>query len=36
MRPGAHQQRALQLEHAISVLGDPAADADLIVTLIEN
>ncbi|WIG61452.1 MAG: hypothetical protein OJF49_004200 [Ktedonobacterales bacterium] len=36
MRVDAHQQRALQLEHAISLLGDPAADADIGPSLIEN
>lgn len=36
MRADAHQQRAQQLEHAITVLGDPAADPDLVPSLIEN
>lgn len=36
MRADAHQQRALQLEHAINLLGDPTADPDIAPTLIEN
>jgi hypothetical protein len=36
MRVDAHEQRALQLEHAIALLGDPAADPDIIPSLIEN
>jgi hypothetical protein len=35
MRVDAHEQRALQSEHAIAVLGDPTADPDLAPTLIE-
>jgi len=36
MRAEDHEQRALQLEHANAVLGDPAADPDLAPSLIEN
>jgi hypothetical protein len=36
MRAEDHERRALQLEHANSVLGDPATDPDLIPTVIEN
>jgi hypothetical protein len=36
MRPDAHRQRALQLEHAIAVLGDPAVDPDISISLIES
>ena len=36
MRADTHQQRALQLEHAIAVLGDPAVDPDTSITLIES
>jgi hypothetical protein len=32
----AHEKRALQLEHAIAVLGDPTADPDIVPSLIEN
>jgi hypothetical protein len=35
MRADAHQQRALQYEHAIITLGDPSADLDLGPALIE-
>src|SRR5262249_55495591 len=36
MRVDAHEQRALQLEHAATLLGDPAADPDIGPSLIEN
>jgi hypothetical protein len=36
MRADGHEQHALQLEHAITVLGDPAADPDIALSLIEN
>ena len=36
MRVEAHERRALQLEHAITVLGDPAVDADIAPALIES
>jgi hypothetical protein len=36
MRADGHQQRALQLEHAIGLLGDPAVDPDIGPSLIEN
>jgi hypothetical protein len=36
MREDAHERRALQVEHAIALLGDPAADPDIIPSLIEN
>lgn len=35
MRADAHQQRAQQLEHSASALGDPAADPDQAPGLIE-
>ena len=36
MREDAHERRALQVEHAITLLGDPAADPDIIPSLIES
>lgn len=36
MRADAHQQRALQLEHALDVLGDPAKDLDIVPAVVEN
>jgi hypothetical protein len=36
MRIDGHEQHAHQLEHAITVLGDPAADPDVGISLIEN
>ncbi len=36
MRADAHQQRALQLEHAMRILGDATADPDIVPSLIEN
>ncbi len=36
MRADAHEQRARQLEHAITILGDPSADPDIVPSLIEN
>jgi len=35
MRADAHQQRALQLEHTISAVGDPNADPDHAPGLVE-
>jgi len=36
LRVEAHEQRALQLEHAITLLGDPVTDPDVVPSLIEN
>jgi len=36
MRADAHQQRALQLEHALDILGDPATDLDIVPAVVEN
>jgi hypothetical protein len=36
MRADAHQQRALRLEHALTLLGDPAADPDIVPTVVES
>ena len=36
MRGDAHEQRALQMEHAIALLGDPATDPDIIPSLVES
>jgi hypothetical protein len=35
MRVDGHEQHAQQLEHAITLLGDPAADPDVGISLIE-
>src|SRR5262245_10188052 len=36
MRADAHQKRALQLEHALDILGDPATDPDIVPSVVEN
>ncbi|HKV83685.1 MAG TPA: hypothetical protein VJN88_03965 [Ktedonobacterales bacterium] len=35
MRVDAHQKRAQQLEHALSMLADPTSDADVVPAVIE-
>jgi hypothetical protein len=36
MRADGHEQHALQLEHALTLLGDPAIDPDIAISLIEH
>lgn len=36
MKAETHQQRALQLEHANDILGDPERDPGVAPTMIEN
>jgi hypothetical protein len=36
MRLDGHEQHALEIEHAISLLGDPAADPKVTISLMEN
>jgi hypothetical protein len=36
MRVDGHEQHARQLEHAITLLGDPVTDPDIAISLIEH